>query len=1444
MCESEAHGLPPESEGPSGVQKLNVSCPEGVGALGNARGSLVSVDSGDGLPNARETPRDDDDDDEAASNASEASNEKSNLQQSSVDKGEPRGVSPPTSQESLVVEDVEAEGVDPFSMKPSDTTDSLLERKPPDRRGSKTVNFKDPEVETPIQNGKSQENVNISSCGSSKGTSGDLLLEDGSPEKCSSNRHRALGEGNPVYRLSLKLSTNLFNMTEIPGANQHREAEKVGYLTKLSSRSFPYISQWKRRYCVLAKGRLYYYEREDSKPGEKSNGVINLEYFDHVAEAGPKDCKKATNVFVITSQDRSFFDPGRHLFSADTLPDMKDWIRRLQSALDQIRNNNRPATSTSLPSKDGGKKGREENLEKKENLQNRENIMPSSNKERKKKKKEESHRSRKSARVGVSSETQTSAVEPISVTSEQEAEVQMMTSPKGGVQLLGLAPHLGVQLPGLSSKEVKPSVISSSENEGKRSSDGNEDLPLSGPTLACVTKNRVKGPQGRRAPQNHRRTLAASTLKKRASSLSALEYQDLNDNSEAAWMNRSLDVLEDGEARSGRGAPKVVGPKPSLPYKAYNYSSDEDDVEDDHSDSFPTSASAMPPPPPPRSASYGLELRHHNPHLGSTERHTLHSSLGDDARGSQGDLGGSKRSLGDVRMYGLAGEWHGSQGEGWVGGSRGSGGEAVGRASPVMDDLDNMLMNQSVQHAMDSTSDVGSEGSTCRAADQLPQQPRPHLHHHHHQGRKKTHDLSRFATAVRHLQRHVVEIDRAVFGITGDVSCTRREVTALKEAVRALQADTDTITSTLSNLTQEAITAQQEITFAAQEAERVQYAANLALRDAEKARQEQQKTRMDYEELVAEVRTALKNLREGEAAAADHSQVHAFAGSSNTNTSSSISFSGSGSEGQQGCKTPDGSAAKLSHEHKATEGGKAGGGQPITHSPKSGRASSGASSTVSSRTSARSSSGSSGAAQVASSTKTSGYQSLFSKSSSIISGLTQRHSLTKSVSFADEKDKEKKKKDGASGKAEGSDKKKKNEAHQNTQESKDVKVDKSHSFLERRSRKDDKYHKEDKKPGATDTSGKDWKNKDKTDSTDRKYTSSLDRKYTSSLDRKYTGSIDRKERKGRRDSSDKKGKGEAMASDPIISQISLEDIPMADDNTQELLDRSRVSKAQLETAVATSSSAVASVKTTLNFSLGKSSSSPTVSYFGPANRPRLLPLSRESRRSEQSTSNPSSPESPSAPCPFPRSASTLSPVNESPVSESTSIFSMHRPGSTPGPLTRQGSMTTVPEDREVDDPPPTKRPGAFAISRQNSSPNIPLQRQNSGPIIPLQRQNSLGVVPEEGRLPRQESLTSVPEERPLADCTLPLSPSQSMTHVPMSPTVSPPPVVSESTRRAARESMELVTGPVLAGSSMQEAAATGTLPVLNLSEENDQPSATSTLKKDQKSHSNDVGILV
>lgn len=265
---------------------------------------------------------------------------------------------------------------------------------------------------------------------------------------------------------------------------------------------------------MLSKGRLYYYEKEDSKAGDKSNGVIQLEYFDQVAEAGPKECKKATNVFIITSQDRSFFDPGRHVFSADTLPDMKDWIRKLQAALDQIRNNNRPAASTSpstSPAKEGGGKRKDEAAESKDGK----GSQATATAKERRKKKEDSSRPRKSSKTGVSSQTQTSMGEP-----------PASDAPDGGRPAMAI-PKGGVMLPGFSSRKDPQSTNSAPE---RRSGDGEaeDDLPQAGPTLTCVTKQRVKGPSGRRAPQSRRKTAAA--LKKRASSLSALEHQDASDN--------------------------------------------------------------------------------------------------------------------------------------------------------------------------------------------------------------------------------------------------------------------------------------------------------------------------------------------------------------------------------------------------------------------------------------------------------------------------------------------------------------------------------------------------------------------------------------------------------------------------------------------------------------------------------------------------------------------------------------------------------------------------------------------------------------------------------------------------------------------------------------------------------------------------------------------------
>ncbi|KAK4301103.1 hypothetical protein Pmani_026739 [Petrolisthes manimaculis] len=411
----------------------------------------------------------------------------------------------------------EVEGVDPFSVAPGTVTQPS--------RPTKSVNFKE---DIPTENGGSPH----SSTPHQREKVEEEKEEDKEEEKKEDkkpSRHKALGDGNPVYRLSMKLSPNLFNMMDIPGASQHVEAEKAGYLNKLSGRSFPYIPQWKRRYCVLSKGRLYYYEREDSRQGEKANGVINLEYFDQVTEAAPKECKKATNVFIITSQDRSFFDPGRHLFSADTLPDMKDWIRRLQAALEQIRNNNRPAaaaittttTSMSAAGKESGKKRKEESSSSvAETKEDRENHT-SSTKDRKKKK-EDSQRPRKSARTGVSSETQTSMADTACEQEAATAAQNMATSPKGGIQLPGLSTHKPKPAVKDDKPVQKPAAVTRSQGKS-------EDLPQAGPTLSCVTKLRVKGPSGRRAPQSQRRTMAAA-LKQRASSLSALEHQDAGDN--------------------------------------------------------------------------------------------------------------------------------------------------------------------------------------------------------------------------------------------------------------------------------------------------------------------------------------------------------------------------------------------------------------------------------------------------------------------------------------------------------------------------------------------------------------------------------------------------------------------------------------------------------------------------------------------------------------------------------------------------------------------------------------------------------------------------------------------------------------------------------------------------------------------------------------------------
>eukprot|EP00092_Neocalanus_flemingeri_P054474 GFUD01064149.1.p1 GENE.GFUD01064149.1~~GFUD01064149.1.p1 ORF type:complete len:542 (+),score=142.40 GFUD01064149.1:157-1782(+) len=126
----------------------------------------------------------------------------------------------------------------------------------------------------------------------------------------------------------------------IPSAvslSPHSKHGKHGYLWRLSSKRLVYTPEWKRKYCVLSDGGyLYYYENESSLGGERGSGVIDLRCVIDCVEAPLTDHKKATNVFILIAKERGFFDQGRYYLSAETLFDMKDWVKRIKLVLKGI----------------------------------------------------------------------------------------------------------------------------------------------------------------------------------------------------------------------------------------------------------------------------------------------------------------------------------------------------------------------------------------------------------------------------------------------------------------------------------------------------------------------------------------------------------------------------------------------------------------------------------------------------------------------------------------------------------------------------------------------------------------------------------------------------------------------------------------------------------------------------------------------------------------------------------------------------------------------------------------------------------------------------------------------------------------------------------------------------------------------------------------------------
>eukprot|EP00090_Calanus_glacialis_P047010 TRINITY_DN9518_c0_g1_i5.p1 TRINITY_DN9518_c0_g1~~TRINITY_DN9518_c0_g1_i5.p1 ORF type:complete len:629 (-),score=132.62 TRINITY_DN9518_c0_g1_i5:17-1903(-) len=136
----------------------------------------------------------------------------------------------------------------------------------------------------------------------------------------------------------------------IPSAvsiSPHGKQGKRGFLWRLSTKRLVYTPEWKRKYCVLSGGGyLYYYESETSQGGDRGSGVIDLRCVMDCVEAPLTDHKKATNVFILIAKQRGFFNQGRHYLSAETLFDMKDWVKQIKAVLTNLVEPNRTAVNT------------------------------------------------------------------------------------------------------------------------------------------------------------------------------------------------------------------------------------------------------------------------------------------------------------------------------------------------------------------------------------------------------------------------------------------------------------------------------------------------------------------------------------------------------------------------------------------------------------------------------------------------------------------------------------------------------------------------------------------------------------------------------------------------------------------------------------------------------------------------------------------------------------------------------------------------------------------------------------------------------------------------------------------------------------------------------------------------------------------------------------------
>eukprot|EP01089_Gocevia_fonbrunei_P015680 TRINITY_DN464_c0_g1_i1.p1 TRINITY_DN464_c0_g1~~TRINITY_DN464_c0_g1_i1.p1 ORF type:complete len:473 (-),score=108.04 TRINITY_DN464_c0_g1_i1:100-1518(-) len=120
--------------------------------------------------------------------------------------------------------------------------------------------------------------------------------------------------------------------------------QKTGFLTKRGGRK----TNWRKRFCVLHGGKLYYFKNQKAK---QPKGAIELEQNSTVAEN--RELKKA-NCFQITTQKRVFY------IFADTEQSKKTWIDGIQKTINDMKPKQPEPDTPSKPKETNSEKADDE----------------------------------------------------------------------------------------------------------------------------------------------------------------------------------------------------------------------------------------------------------------------------------------------------------------------------------------------------------------------------------------------------------------------------------------------------------------------------------------------------------------------------------------------------------------------------------------------------------------------------------------------------------------------------------------------------------------------------------------------------------------------------------------------------------------------------------------------------------------------------------------------------------------------------------------------------------------------------------------------------------------------------------------------------------------------------------------------------------------------------